>query len=295
MKGTLKALYNFALCFIPETRWGDKLISFMHFLWRHRRLPTKKLLFNDVLYRIKTTDEIIDPLRVFVSDKEFVKLYVKAIVGDDFNVPTIRVLHTIEEVLSYKFPSNCCIKPTHLQGAVILRKQDQPIAFEEIARWFKSTHYQVNREANYKSLRPKVIVEPLIFDSDNLTDYKIFCYGDAKPQLIQVDVDRHIEHTRKFFDAGWNELPFSLFYPPSSRRLEKPRNLDKMLWVASSLGRHFGFVRVDLYSNGEQCLVGEITNCHGNASERFTPQSAEMLASSMIFGTPQAEIGSIEV
>lgn len=283
MKYIFKTFFQFVLRLIPENPLGDKLFSFICFLRDHHRFPTCKLLFNDVLYRIKTTDELIDPLRVFVTDKEFVKLYVKAIVGDRFNVPTICVLHTIDEVKDYQFPSNCCIKPTHLSSKVILRRQNKSIDFEEIDGWFRSTHYQVTREANYKTLKPKVIVEPLVFDSDNLSDYKIFCYK-SKAKLIQVDLDRHIEHTRKFFDINWNEMPFSCLYPRSTRRVEKPRNLDQMVAVASSLGSYFNFVRVDLYSNGEECLVGEITNCHGNASERFTPISGERMASSMIFG-----------
>lgn len=249
----------------------------------HRRIPTHKLLFNDVLYRIKTSDEITDPIRIFVSDKELVKLFVKAVVGDQFNVPTIKVIHTIEEFKDYQLPSDCCIKPSHLSGKVILRRQNSPVDIDEITKWYKSTFYQVNREANYKTLKPKVIVEPLIFDSDNLSDYKIFCYM-GRPKLIQVDVDRHIEHTRKIFDLEWNEMPFSLGYPRSPRQLEKPKNLDQMLLVASSLSSYFNFVRIDLYSNGNECLVGEITNCHGNAGENFIPKSGEAIASNMIFG-----------
>ena len=283
MKPSFKTLYRIALRLLPENRVCDNLIAFITFLRAHRRLPTDELLFNDVLYRIKTTGEILDPLRVFVSDKEFVKLFVKAVVGDECNVPTIAVLYSMEDVRRYQFPSDCCIKPTHLTGKVVLRRQSKPVDLEEIDDWFKSNHYHVNREANYKNLRPKVIVEPLIFNSDSLIDYKIFCYK-GRARLIQVDVDRHIEHARKFFDINWNELPFSLLYPRATRPVERPRNLDKMLTVASSLGSHFGFVRVDLYTNGEECLVGEITNCHGNAWETFTPDSGEELASSMIFG-----------
>jgi hypothetical protein len=165
----------------------------------------------------------------------------------------------------------------------LLRRENGPIDFEEIQRWFNSSFYRVNREANYKNLKPKVIVEPLIFDSDNLSDYKIFCFK-GKPKLIQVDVDRLLNHTRKIFDLDWNEMPFSLGYPLSKRQIEKPENLVKMLEVAGSLACHFNFVRVDLYSNGEECYVGEITNCHGNAGENFMPEAGELAASNMIFG-----------
>lgn len=282
MKTILKKLYRLLLKFIPENRLGDTFVAFITFVRAHRRLPTSGLLFNDVLYKIKTTDEIIDPLRVFISDKEFVKLFVRAVAGDQFNVPTIRILHTAEEVKNYQFPADCCIKPTHLSGKVILRTKNSAINLDEINGWFTSNFYHVNREANYKTLRPKVIVEPLVFDSDNLSDYKIFCYN-GKPRLIQIDLDRQIEHTRKFFDLDWNEMPFSLGYPQSNHPIEQPRNLNKMLALAGLLSCHFNFVRIDLYSNGDECLVGEITNCHGNAWESFIPKSSELLASKIIF------------
>ena len=250
---------------LPENDFGDHLYSFISFIRMHRRLPSDKLLFNDVLYKIKTTKEISNPLRVFVSDKVFVKLFVKAVVGDQFNVPTINVLHTIEEVRDYVFPADCCIKPTHLSGEVILRKQNKPIDFEKISRWFKTSYYSKNREANYKTLSPKVIVEPLVFNTDNLYDYKILCYM-GKPKLIQVSMDRHTGNTEKMLDIEWNELPFSMHYPWSRNQVSKPKNLDKMLEVARLLSQNFTLIRVDMYSNGEECLVGEITNCPGGAT-----------------------------
>ena len=29
---------------------------------------------------------------------------------------------------------------------------------------------------NYLNLKPKIIIEPLLFDDDNIIDYKFFCY-----------------------------------------------------------------------------------------------------------------------
>ena len=286
MKRLLNALHRIGLHLIPRTRGGDRFVAFLDFLRMHRRVPRNRPLFNDALYRIRTTSEITDPLRVFVSDKEFLKLFVSATIGDHFNVPTLKVLNSFQEAIDYQYPSDCCIKPTHLSGAVILRRQGEAIDFQEIRRWFTTSHYDVTREANYKTLRRKTIVEPLVFDSDNVNDYKIFCY-EGIPKLIQVDVDRHLRHTRNLFDAGWSELDFAFVYPRSSRHLEKPSNLDEMLEVASALSRGFGFVRVDLYSNGERCLVGEITNCPENAMGTFMPKAGEAMASKMLFGDAQ--------
>jgi hypothetical protein len=42
-------------------------------------------------------------------------------------------------------------------------------------------------------------------------------------------------------------------------------------------------VRVDLYSNGEQLYVGEITHCAECAGGNFIPPQAEKCASALLF------------
>ena len=267
--------HKILLSVVPKNRYGDKFICFVNFIVRHKRLPTNKLIFNDVLYKIKTTEEIMNPLRVFVSDKEFVKLYVTAIVGEKYNVPTIDIIRDVETIDNYQFPSDCCIKPTQASGKVILRKENSPINISEIKSWFKLNYYKVSREANYKTLKSKVIIEPLIFNNSNLEDYK--------PKIIQVDIDRYLNHTRKFLNIEWEELDFSISYPKNIKPIPKPNNFSEMLSVATELSKGFSFVRVDLYSNGNQILVGELTNCHGSAGESFSPFSGERYASKLIF------------
>jgi hypothetical protein len=117
---------------VPYNRLGDRLICFYDFYKAHGRIATNKPIFNDVFYKIKVSDEISNPLRVFVTDKEFLKLFVKAVVGDQHNSPTITVLHCMDEVMRYGFPSECCIKPTHASGQVIIRKNGEEINFAKI-------------------------------------------------------------------------------------------------------------------------------------------------------------------
>ena len=60
---------------LPQTPVVDALYHRLLFIWKHGRLPRRDArLWNDVLFRVKTSDEILDPLRVFVTDKEFVRL-----------------------------------------------------------------------------------------------------------------------------------------------------------------------------------------------------------------------------
>jgi teichuronopeptide biosynthesis TupA-like protein len=277
-----RGVYRSFLRSLPESRAGDRLVSIIQFFRFHKRLPNRSMSYNDVLHRIKTSDDILDPLRVFVTDKEFLKLYVRAVVGDTYVVPTLDVIKSKAAIDAYEFPAQCCIKATHTSGRVILRKQGEPVDRALIKSWFDINYYRLGREANYKSLKPKVIVEPILFGSWNLKDYKIFCVNGT-PKLIQVDVDRYIKHKRKYFDAAWNEQPFSIKYPRTDQTIPRPGNLDEMLSVAARLSRDFGFVRVDLYSDDNSVYVGEITHCADNADGRFMPASAEKLVSDYLF------------
>jgi hypothetical protein len=267
---------------LPHTRFFDNLYHRVMFLLKHRRLPKNQLLWNDVWFRIKTSDEIEDPLRVFVSDKENVKEYVREIIGDEYNVPTIAVLLSPAEVDAFDFPPRCAIKPTHASQAVCLRRDGEPIDRERIKSWFTLNYYYAGRERNYRSLRPKVIVEPLIFDTADVEDYKIFCWHGV-PKFVMVDIDRRTHHTRKIYDPQWNEQDFSMTYPRAPGVLPKPATLEEMLEVAESLSAPFSFVRIDLYTDGNRVLVGEVTNCSANASAPFLPPAAEKSASARMF------------
>lgn len=268
---------------IPFSRVGDELWSYLSFYERHGRAPTNKMLFNDVLYRIKTSNEILNPLRVFVSDKEWVKLYIKALLGEKYAIPTLAVIKNPQTIDTTQFPKSCCIKPTHLSGSVILRQNGEILDRSVIKTWFTMNYYERKREANYQRLVPKVIIEPLIFNSNNVTDYKFFCY-QGKVKLIQVDRDRQTDLHRLMYSADWQLQDFTIRYPKSKTEVLKPNNLSEMISVTETLAQNFNFIRVDLYSDGQSCLVGELTNLPGNASNPFIPKEAEELASKMIFG-----------
>ena len=88
-----------------------------------------------------------------------------------------------------------------------------------------------------------------------------------------------------FFDAKWVEQDFSITREKSLKpSFHCPGNLNEMPSIAAALSAYFSFVRVDFYSNGSTCLVGEITNCHENAGGLFIPKSGEQVASKIIFG-----------
>jgi hypothetical protein len=269
---------------IPRTRSGDHLVALLRFLRAHRRWPSDAVLFNDVLHRLKTSRTVLAPEKAFTSDKYLVKLYIRAVLRRDAGVPTLAVLDSPAAVDAFTFPPRCAIKPTHASGQIIIRTDGEQISNKEIKRWFEIDYYKSSREANYKFLTPRVIVEPLIFESSNIEDVKFFCVNGTV-RLIQTDFDRRSRHTRRLYDRDWNDLDCSLGYPLSPKTRPRPANLDELIDAAERLAALFDFVRVDMYTDDETFFVGEITHCHGNAEEVFFPPEAEVAVSRLLFQT----------
>lgn len=65
----------------PKTRFFDKQLSTLQFLQAHGRLPDGRASLNDTLYRIKTSDEILRPERVYTTDKELAKDFIRQRIG----------------------------------------------------------------------------------------------------------------------------------------------------------------------------------------------------------------------
>lgn len=267
---------------MPKTEFGDFIYSWIKFLRVHRRLPSRgRMMFNDQLFYSKNSPEIMSPLRCYSTDKEFFKKLVAVEIGKSFVVPSLAVLHTDFEIDEFDFPSSFCAKPTHMSGEVAIVRDGLPDR-DRMKRWLRMNHYLVSRERNYKYLTPKVIVEPLIFDQDDITDFRIFCYR-GKPRLICLDVGKYTHYTRAFFTTDWEKQDYSLGYPLHENAIERPKCLDAMLAAAATLSRDLEFVRVDFYTNGTHFYLGELTHSHASAAQRFVPPSAEARASETVF------------
>jgi hypothetical protein len=269
----------------PETPKWDRLYALLYFHKCHGRWPSRRrLLINDYLYFLKTCEEIDNPLRTFVTDKEHVKEFVRARLGEESCVPTYFVLRRPEELTEAAFPAQCVIKPTHSYNEVILRQSGEPVNMKRIASWFSSDHYRKARQRNYRGLKPKIIVEPFVFNDPNAVDYKIFCFR-GEPKVIDVIAARRTTMVTACYSLDWKMLPYAMETPLSRRvALPRPDNLEQMIEGASVLSREFTFMRVDMYSNGSSFCVGELTSVPGNAASRFIPRSGEAAFYALMFG-----------
>ncbi|MDE0334993.1 MAG: ATP-grasp fold amidoligase family protein [Defluviicoccus sp.] len=265
---------------LPETLWGDRVYGHYNFRRRLGRSPeSPPVRFNDHLFAFKTSGIGYDPLVQFVTDKEYAKLYIAAVLGEEYIIKTYRILRNKDELKNYtpdRFP--CVLKPTHSSGqTVICTDSATDLDREELSKWFDINYYKISREQNYRFLIPKIIVEEFFSDDGQTvpSDYKVFCIHGV-PKFIQVDSDRFSGHTRNLYDTSWTRIPATLLYPGRDKNDRRPALLDKMLSAAQRLSAAFAFVRVDMYATAREMRVGELTFVPGSAGERLDPPEAEL-------------------
>lgn len=259
------------------------------FLIKHRRWPNfnRTGYLNDLLFRIRAIESDI-VFRSFTSDKEYAKIFVRGLIGEDLCVPTLAVLRDAGEVERFVFPDDCVIKPTHMSNEVTFHESGA-ISDGERARmldWLKMNFADMTGERNYQKLQPKIIVEPWLKLNGALChDYRFHMY---RGQLTSVGIRlRHAADREETIQltSDWRQFPGrSLVSGQISLRsfseLEalKPAQLSKMMDVARQIARFADYVRVDFFTDGgEQLFVGEISHITAGANERFDPVELERL------------------
>lgn len=265
---------------LPHGRTGDRVYALVHFVRHQRRLPRRRLLFNDYLLRLKLSGELLSLPRQLVSDKELCKLYVDHAIGPGRTVPTLAVLRNKDEVREAAFPPDCVIKATHSTARTIIRRNGAPLDLARIRGFFDDSLYRRNREMNYRFLEPKVIVEPILFDA-RMIEFKIHCYrGKAKIISVQPSEVEALER----FDRHWNRLPIEQRRRPLPKiPTPRPACLDAVLAAADRLSRDFEYIRVDAYVRDPDWAIGELTNCHMNVAVPFKNLEQERIFSRILF------------
>lgn len=234
---------------------------------------TEKIQWYKINYR--------NPVMHQCVDKYLVRDYVKSKGLDEILIPLFGYYKSINEVKWDLLPNEFVLKTTHGGGGlnVLVCNDKFNLDYKEVKEkfYFKDKNVKTNslgREWAYYGLKPGIVVEKLLINEDNpkagVNDYKIFCFN-GEPKYIVVDIDRYIGHKRNFYDINWNNLNVSSDCPKVDRQINKPKNLEKMLNVASKLSEDFPFVRVDLYNISGKIYFGELTFYPWSGYVSFNP------------------------
>ena len=234
---------------------------------------------NEKLQWLKLHDR--KPEYTTMVDKYAAKAWIAERIGGEYIIPTLGVWDHFDDIDFDALPDRFILKCTHDSGSVIRVKDkarlDRPAARKKLEKALRRNWFYVAREWAYKDVPPRIIAEEYLVDESGteLKDYKLFCFN-GKPEYVEVDFNREIQHKLNPYDFDWNPLNFC----DSSKNdytadIRKPERLLDMYKIAEMLSKNMKFLRVDFYSIGSRIYIGELTLYPGAGFIQFDPPSVD--------------------
>ena len=221
-------------------------------------------------------------------DKYRVKQYITKLIGEEYVIPTLGVWNNVDDIDFKSLPEKFVLKCNNDSGGIVICKNkkdfDEVKAKSFLKERLKNNGYWYGREWPYKNVKPCIIAEKYMEDSisKDLKDYKFFCFNGSM-EFFDIDIDRFIEH-RSNYDRNGNFLPFGKTYcpPDYTKKIEMPKNLDKMIELAETISHNTVLSRIDFYEIDGQVYFGEITFYPGSGFSPFTDEKWDYKLGDMI-------------
>ncbi|MEZ4803713.1 MAG: ATP-grasp fold amidoligase family protein [Gelidibacter sp.] len=231
----------------------------------------EKVEWYKVYYRPKILTQL--------ADKYEVRSYVEQKIGTQYLNELYAVYDNANAIDFDSLPNQFVVKANHTNNHNLIVKDkknlDREKAIKLLNKWLKKNqYYRRGQEWAYKDIKPKLVIEKFLKETDKntLVDYKFYCFN-GKPKFIDVHMDREDDHKQGCFDLEFNLLPFgkSKNYKSISSDIEKPSNLSEMIELSEQLADDLPFVRVDFYSVNGKSIFGEMTFYPSDARNDFYP------------------------
>lgn len=222
-------------------------------------------------------------------DKYRVKQYITKLIEEEYVIPTLGVWNNVDDIDFKSLPEKFVLKCNNDSGGIVICKNkkdfDEAKAKSFLKERLKNNGYWYGREWPYKNVKPCIIAEKYMEDSisKDLKDYKFFCFNGSM-EFFDIDIDRFIEHRSNYYDRNGNFLPFGKTYcpPDYTKKIEMPKNLDKMIELAETISHNTVLSRIDFYEIDGQVYFGEITFYPGSGFSPFTDEKWDYKLGDMI-------------
>ena len=205
-----------------------------------------------------------------LADKYLVRDFLKEKGFKNLSPKLYGVYNSPDEIDFAKLPKRFVLKCNHGCGDIEFCEDkstfDINAAKQHLLTALQNDFSTQSLEPQYHHIKRKNICEEFLPKDDGHLppDYKFYCFN-GKVECILVCSEREKKLRLDYYDLNWNYLPYSLPEYRSKRKFEKPKNLSKMIKIASELSKGFPFVRVDLYNIDGKIYFSELT---------FTPAAA---------------------
>ena len=151
--------------------WTDKAYIRFKFRLRTGYFPdlSNPKSFNEKLQWLKLNDR--DVRYVNLVDKIEAKKIVSNIIGEEYIIPTFATYKTFEEIDFSSLPEKFVIKTNHDSGGVFICKNKNTLDLRKlenkIEKSLRHNYFYVGREWPYKMIKPRILVEELIENTDS--------------------------------------------------------------------------------------------------------------------------------
>lgn len=233
--------------------------------------------FNEKLQWLKINDRKLEYIQLV--DKYEVRKYISKVIGNSYLIPLIGVYDRFEEIDFNKLPDKFVLKCTHDSGSVFICKDKKNfnirLVKNKINKALKKNYYYSSREWPYKNVKPRIICETFMENSnDDLIDYKFFCFnGEVKTILVCSERFSSNGLKETFFNTKWEIQNFKRSNCNISEiKIDKPKNLDQMIVLAKKLSENKTFIRVDFYEIKNKIYFGELTFFPASGLQGFEPE-----------------------
>lgn len=282
--------YKLIRFIIPYKILGEKYSEF-EIKRKFKKVFGRKLNLNCP----ETLNEKIQWLKLYVhedfhtvvADKYAVREYWKKF-GENGLIPLLYVSDRWQDITYKNLPDEPCIvkSNTGCGNYMIIRNKenvDFHLLQEKCRRWMFGNYYYQSQEWQYKNIKPKIIVEKLLMDSDGRipNDYK-FHFINGKLEFIYCSIDREGRNYRNIYDPNWIRMDLEWVARKNicgkiiGKEIERPVNFERMKQVGEKIAKNFAYVRVDYYEVEGKMYYGEITLHHGSGFDVFEPQKYDL-------------------
>jgi len=260
-------VYYFLLWTHLDRRASDKFWIKLRFRCEmHKKLNLKSpKTYIEKLQWLKLYDR--NPQYTTLVDKIAVKEWVANKIGSKYVIPTIATYDNIEEIEWEKLPNQFVVKWNHDSGSIVICKDkihfDIDAAKHKLLKGAKENGYWHAREWPYKNVKPRIIIEKYLEDSNKqfLLDNKFFCFNGI-PKIMYLSSDLSENAHTDFFDMDFSHLPIRMKDPNSEIIPFKPQKFEEMKALARELCKGIPHVRTDFYLINNEIYFGEITFYH---------------------------------